>query len=208
MLEHAKRTGAVTANRPYGLHWGNPETAPALRYTRNRYLLPFVGPDKTVIEIGPGGGRWTRYLKSAKTVYAVDYHQELLDELTKNVKDPNVIKIKNDGHNFPGIADSSIDFVFSFDVFVHLDVDIIDQYLVEMYRVMKPESMAVLHYSDKTKNEGFRDKTFSSNCPEIMRSLVRRRKFKILDESLTLFIHSAIMLFAKSDRFKERHSTI
>ena len=37
----------------------------------------------TAVEIGPGGGRWTRYLLGFKSIYAVDYHDEVLREFAK-----------------------------------------------------------------------------------------------------------------------------
>lgn len=87
LLERIKR--AVHAFREngglYGLEWGDPECDPPLVYVKNHFLLEHLSTDATVLEIGPGGGRWTRYLLAAKKVYAVDYHQELLDELAKKI---------------------------------------------------------------------------------------------------------------------------
>ncbi|HEU5397089.1 MAG TPA: hypothetical protein VFV81_07970, partial [Verrucomicrobiae bacterium] len=71
------------ADEIYGLEWGDPENSPPLQYIRDHFLLPYVRPETTVLEIGPGGGRWTRYMLPARKIYAVDFHQELLDELEK-----------------------------------------------------------------------------------------------------------------------------
>ena len=68
----------------YGMEWGDPENIQPLTYTRDHFLTPYVTPDTTIVEIGPGGGRWTRYMLDAKHIYAVDYYQELLDELKAN----------------------------------------------------------------------------------------------------------------------------
>ena len=70
----------------YGLEWGDPEVLPSLRHVRDHFLAPYVTPQATVLEIGPGGGRWTRYLLGAKQVYLVDFHQELLDELGRSMQ--------------------------------------------------------------------------------------------------------------------------
>jgi len=41
----------------YGvLDWGDPEQADPLKFVRDRYLLPYVKPEQTALEIGPGGG--------------------------------------------------------------------------------------------------------------------------------------------------------
>ena len=58
----------------YGLHWGDPATLEPLKFIRDRYVLPYVKPDRHALEIGPGGGRWTRYLLGFEKLYVVDYH--------------------------------------------------------------------------------------------------------------------------------------
>jgi hypothetical protein len=90
-----------------------------LRFVRDRYVLPFVNPEHIAVEIGPGGGRWTRYLLGFKTVYAVDYYEELLAEFRKTFgRYPNVKTIKNHGTAFPGIAPQSVDYTLSFGCFM------------------------------------------------------------------------------------------
>src|SRR5690349_14845769 len=80
----------------YGLEWGDPEIVEPLNFIRNRYVLPYVNAQHRAVEIGPGGGRWTRYLLGFATLFAVDYHQELLDELKRNFGEQRCIQfIKN-----------------------------------------------------------------------------------------------------------------
>ena len=75
----------------YGMKWGDPDILPPLRHIRDEFLLPYISPEKTVVEIGPGGGRWTRYLLGAKKLYAVDAYSELLDELRRNYDQDNMV---------------------------------------------------------------------------------------------------------------------
>jgi len=86
----------TTADNIYGLEWGDPERDEHLMYVKGTLFSPYVTPKMTALEIGPGG-RWTRYLLAARMVYAVDYHQELLDELAVNFRADNLISIKNSG---------------------------------------------------------------------------------------------------------------
>jgi ubiquinone/menaquinone biosynthesis C-methylase UbiE len=164
-------------------------------YVRDHFVLPYISPEKIVVEIGPGGGRWTRYLLTAAQVYAVDYHQELLDELKANCDASNINYLKNNGDDFPGIPAGTIDFLFSFGTFVHLDADIIDSYLRQMKRILKPDSTVVIQYSDKTKPLGRIDKGFSENDPEKMRGLVLGHGYTIVEEDLETLPHSSIIRF-------------
>ena len=116
----------LTESPIYGLQWGDPETSDLLRFILDRYVRPYVKSDHTALEIGPGGGRWTRYLLDFSKVYAIDYHLELLRELQRNFRrQKNLEFVKNNGADFPGVPDKSIDFLFSFGALVHIELDII-----------------------------------------------------------------------------------
>jgi hypothetical protein len=179
----------------YGLHWGDPDESPPLAYVRDHFLMPYINPDVTVVEIGPGGGRWTRYMIGAKRIYAVDYHQELLDELKSHFNLPNVMLIKNNGNDFPGVASQAIDLVFSFGVFVHLDVEIINGYLRNIKPLLKANSNVIIQYSDKTKPLGRSNTGFSENDPEKMRKLVLSHGYTIYEEDIQTLWHSALIRF-------------
>lgn len=196
MLENAKTRGQPERDGLYGLQWGDPETMPELQHIRDHWLLPYVRPDAVAVEIGPGGGRWTRYLLGFRRIYAVDYHHELLAELRKNFPQEHIVDIKNNGTDFPSIVDRSIDFVFSFGAVVHMDVDIIAAYLENMKRIVKPDGNIVIHYSDKDKEAARNDRIgFSENNPRIMRAVVEAAGYDILEEDTTTLRHSSMIRF-------------
>jgi len=185
------------SNPLYGMEWGDPETIRPLTFIRDQYVLRYVNPDQAALEIGPGGGRWTRYLRDFHRLYVVDYHPELLQELKKNFNPPNMTFIQNNGADFPGIQDGSIDFLFSFGCFVHLDAQLIEAYLKNMERILKPSANVVIHYSDKTKILAQMNPAFSDNTPGRMRQMVVQSGFRVVEEDLTTMWHSSIIRFAK-----------
>jgi SAM-dependent methyltransferase len=209
MLRRSKRTrnlarrilGALkkefSSRDLYGLEWGDPEVVEPLQFIRDRYLLPYVIPEKCAVEIGPGGGRWTRYMLGFRKLYVVDYYQEMLTELGRNFVAPNLTFVKNNGTDFPGINDRSVDYLFSFGTFVHLDMQLIAEYLSNMRRILKPDANIVIQYSDKTKVMGQINDNFSDNTPEKMRSLVLAARYKICEEDLTSMWHSSVIRFRK-----------
>jgi SAM-dependent methyltransferase len=179
----------------YGLEWGDPDTNPPLRYVRERFLEPFIHPGATVVEIGPGGGRWTRYLLRARQVYAVDYHPELLAELRRNFARPNLRLVRNHGDDFPGVPEGSVDFVFSFGLFVHLETDVIARYLGNIRPILKPNAQVVLQYSDQTKPMARRIPGFSDNTPQRMLALIEDLGYVIEEEDSKTLWHSAVVRF-------------
>lgn len=192
----------------YGLQWGDPDRQPNLEMIRDIALLPHVGEGQRVVEIGPGGGRWTRYMKAAGRIYAVDPFQDLLDELAKNFADwPNLELVLNEGSDLPGIEDGSIDFVFTFGVFVHLDPDVVEGYLREIARVLHPEGRAFMQYSDKTKPRAFRNRGFAVNHPAMMREMLDSTGFTIEWENTTALPHSACVMCHKRREGESMHMT-
>ena len=197
MLQTAHKVGQPKRDGVYGLQWGDPQTHPALRWVRDHYLLPYVNPDQSAVEIGPGGGRWTRYLLGFGHICAVDYHRPLLDELESNYRAPHLSTLHNNGTDFPGIDDASIDFVFSFGCFVHLDLPVIEAYFRSIHRILKPSGCAVIQYSDKNKEAARKyGRGFSDTTPEIIRPLLIDCGHRILEEDVTTIWHSSIVRFA------------
>jgi SAM-dependent methyltransferase len=179
----------------YGTEWGDPEVWTPLRFVRDRYVLPFVNPKGVAVEIGCGGGRWTRFLLGFKKVYAVDYYEPLLLEFKKSFdRYKNVVAVKNNGTDFPGIAPHSVDYVFSFGCFGHLNLTLIDSYLGQIKSILAPGGNAVIHFSDKNKLIA-QDPAFSDNSPDKMRLMVLRHGFEIVEVDTGTMWNGAIIHF-------------
>jgi cyclopropane fatty-acyl-phospholipid synthase-like methyltransferase len=207
MLRRSKATNSLVARlirafrrELYGIEWGDPDVVEPLRYVRDRYLKPYVKPQHTALEIGPGGGRWTRYMLGFGQIYVVDYYSQLLEELRKNFKQKHIIAVKNNGTDFPGIPDQSVDFVFSFGTFVHLEPPIIEKYLQNLRRVIRPAANLVIHYSDMRKIMARENKGLSQNTPREMRRIILDAGYCILEEDLTTMWHSSLVRFATMDQ--------
>ena len=198
MLQRARNSGQPARDGLYGLHWGDPENPEEaeLRAIRDHWLLPYVDPAKTGLEIGPGGGRWTRYMLGFCRLYVVDFHAELLAELRRNFAQSHIVEILNNGTDFPGVPAASIDFVFSFGVFVHLDLYLIRAYLANLREVIHRETQVVIQYADKDKPKAQQNRGFSNNDPRRMRKAVEGAGYRILEEDTESLDHSAIMRFA------------
>ena len=193
MLRKSQRDGQIERDGVYGKHWGDPDRNPALRMIRDEYLYPFINADHTALEIGQGGGRWTRYLLSFGSVITIDFYQELIDEFTRLFRAPHLRSIRNNGTDFPSVDDASVHFVWSFGTLVHLDPPLIEGYLSSLPRILAPDAQVVLHYSDKRKAAALANPTFSDNDPGRMRSMVESAGFEIVAEDTDSLHHSSIL---------------
>lgn len=123
-----------------------------------RLIKPYLHPDTIVLEIGPGNGRWTQFFVEAKEIFCVDI-LDLAKVLRERFPDANlkVFTLKDD-IKLDFLEDGQIDYIFSFDTFVHLGQDCIKTYFKEFYRVLKSGGYGVVHYSDWQKFEAFKGK--------------------------------------------------
>ena len=110
-----------------------------------------IRENDTVLEIGAGHGRWSVFLaKSATTLILVDLSPNCID-FCRNlfVNRSNTIFVINDGKTLEGVKDASVDFIWSFDTFVHIEKYVINSYMREIFRVLKPGGRAVIHHSGR-----------------------------------------------------------
>lgn len=107
-------------------------------------------PVPTILEIAPGYGRWTQFLKGfCEQLIAVDVSPACVERCKERfATDPHVRCYVNDGKSLAMVEDGSIDFAFSFDSLVHVEADIIAAYLNQLGRKLKPGAFAFLHHSN------------------------------------------------------------
>jgi SAM-dependent methyltransferase len=210
-------------NKPveqYGLHWGDPALT-GLRYWRAklllgdrlpgnlsrvvaRYIRPYVSPEKTVLEIGFGGGRWTHYLLEARCIILVELNPEFypyVEALYPQARH-KLEFYQTSGCELRGVASQSIDYAFSFGTFVHIDAAGIDEYISHVARVLRPGATAVIHYADKSK-PFFRKHppaftaAFSDVTVAEMLAVVRRHELVLVHHDTRLLNHSNILVLRR-----------
>ena len=116
-------------------------------------LLPRIRsfvPARTILELGPGQGRWTQYLKDlAEEMVLVDVAQHSIDSCRKRFAGSSHIAYHvGDGKSLPTVADGAVDFAFSFDSLVHAEADVLEAYARELGRTLSPDGVAFLHISN------------------------------------------------------------
>jgi SAM-dependent methyltransferase len=113
-------------------------------------LLEWMPADRVVLEIGPGGARWSAVLqpRSRRLIVADVSERPLALCRERFAAVENVDYVLSGGSDLPGVADASVDAIWSFDVFVHIAP--LDQaaYLSEAARVLAPGGLAVIHHAD------------------------------------------------------------
>lgn len=112
-------------------------------------IHPLV-PAGTILEIAPGFGRWTQYLKDlCDSLVIVDMTEQCIEHCRERFADSSHIAYHvNDGRSLAMVDDSSIDFAFSFDSLVHAGPDVLGSYLQQLAAKLKPDGIGLIHHSN------------------------------------------------------------
>jgi ubiquinone/menaquinone biosynthesis C-methylase UbiE len=107
-------------------------------------------PTDTILEIAPGLGRCTQYLKNlCQQLTVVDLTERCIEACKERFSgDRHITYHVNDGKSLAMIPNDSVDFVFSFDSLVHVEADVIEAYLSQLALKLKPNGVGFLHHSN------------------------------------------------------------
>jgi SAM-dependent methyltransferase len=161
-----------------------------------RVFDSFLGRCEVMLEIGPGGGRFTEILlPKCEHLIAADTSPAMLDLLRERFpSSPKLQCLLLDGRGLQAVEDGSVDAAFSYGVFVHLQHWDMFQYLVELHRVLKPGGRAVVQHPNTFSELGWQKflidlplslntpklaGSFTVMTPELMRGFVERAGLQV-----------------------------
>jgi len=111
-------------------------------------LEPNIPAGCSILEIGPGAGRWTvPLLERARDYIGVDISSTCIEHCRQRfAAEPRARFFVGSGRDLGDVATGSIDAIWSFDVFVHINAAEIAGYLNDFVRVLRPGGIAVIHH--------------------------------------------------------------
>ena len=112
-------------------------------------IHPFV-PTGRILEIAPGYGRWTQYLKDlCDHLSVVDLTERCIAHCRERFADATHIDYHvNDGRSLDMIEDRSVDFAFSYDSLVHVEADVMCAYLEQLASKLCRNGVGFIHHSN------------------------------------------------------------
>jgi SAM-dependent methyltransferase len=146
---------------------------------------------KKILEIAPGFGRITQFLSIlAGELIVVDLNPLCIEKTKEKLKNHVLAYFVNDGKSIPKVRDNSQDLVFSFDSFVHMHANVTEEYVKEIYRVLKPGGQAFIHHSwlyggaeESTNNVAGR----ANMSPEQFKTFVENNNMEIVSQNAIQF---------------------
>lgn len=135
----------------HGDEWSGPWGSTELLWHGTLFprLQAFL-PASTVLELGPGHGRFTQYLKDlCQRLVLVDLADSCIDACRERFAGARNIEYHvNDGKSLAVVPDRAIDVVFSFDSLVHAERDVLEAYLGQLATKLTQDGVGFVHHSN------------------------------------------------------------
>lgn len=138
------------------------------------------------LEIGPGDGTWTPRLVACEPLYLVDIHQQSLDSTVirfGSEYQKRLCTYVTSETSLKMLPQNQIGFVFSWNVFNYLTLDLIDSYLSNIFEVLRPGGVAMFSYNNAERYHCARNVEigFMSYVPKkLLLDLVKKHCFELL----------------------------
>lgn len=107
-------------------------------------------PTSTILEIAPGYGRWTEYLRGlCERLILVDVDAKCIEACRKRfASSPHIEYHSTDSPSLDMVADGSVDFAYSVDSLVHVDERVLEAYIVQLASKLTADGIAFVHHSN------------------------------------------------------------
>ncbi|MBA3439431.1 MAG: class I SAM-dependent methyltransferase [Pyrinomonadaceae bacterium] len=179
---------SVAMNREIWRSWdwesGGEEWTPSVEWKKSltdSVLLKYMTKGGRILEVGPGAGRWTETLqKIAGHLIAIDISDRCIEICKRKFAGcDNAEFLVSNGSEVPLVEDDSIDSIWSFDVFVHINAPEAGEYVKEFKRVLRAGGHAAIHHGqDGGVHGGWR----SNLTSKTFRAILEANGFRILTQ--------------------------
>jgi SAM-dependent methyltransferase len=107
-----------------------------------------IPENSSILEIGPGAGRWTgSLLERAREYVGIDISSTCIAHCQRRFGGDARAKFSvGSGRDLADVAGGTIDAIWSYDVFVHINSAEVEGYAQEFVRVLRPGGVAIVHH--------------------------------------------------------------
>lgn len=149
-----------TEKDQFGYRWGGgvQQTVGGIARFSDRFLQPYMNDryDHDILELSPGGGRFTAELiRFARNIDLIDMNEACLEICKERFKyyPIDIAFFLNDGTSCDVLGDRRYSFVACFDSMVHMHPSVIEGYVKQLATRLNPGGIMWLDHSGK----GIRD---------------------------------------------------
>ena len=157
----------------------------------NKMIFKYIKKDSTVLEIGPGAGRWTvELVQLASKLILGDISENCLSMCRTEFRNFSNVEYNLITNGLDFLEADSLDYIWSYDVFLHINPSIVYDYMKDFKRVLKPGGIGIIqHPGDISlyKNKSHRRVDSRSNFDQhIMMALIRQNNLVLLEQNFDI----------------------
>jgi len=152
-------------------------------------LCKHIKKGATVLEIGPGAGRWTEILQPiCGRLLLADISERCLQLCRERFGQcANVEYHLIKGGRLDFLAAEMLDNIWSYDVFVHINPTDTDRYLEDLAPALKRGAVGIIHHAGSYASEEERSGAFRSHLDgPFFAHLVQKHGMELLEQNATL----------------------
>lgn len=118
-----------------------------------------------VVDLACGHGRnIVKLLPLSTAVIGIDIQESNIEVCRKRFHDePKALFFKNNGYDISEISSGWATLIYTFDAMVHFEPEVIQSYLLDFHRALRPGGRAFLHHSNYTGGRDWRTNPHSRN---------------------------------------------
>jgi len=139
-----------------GEEWGN---VASVNEVIEDFIVPYLDEKASVLELGSGGGRISQKVAPlCQTLYCADISPEMLKKAKEAcATHQNVFFVQIEENNLKKVFTvHKFDFIYVFDVFVHLELADIFRYMQQMMSLLRENGKLFIHTANIETLGGFR----------------------------------------------------
>ncbi len=170
----------------------------------DKMMFKYIEKNSTVLEIGSGAGRWSAELVNvaAKLILA-DISPHCLEMCKKRFHNHSNVQYQLITTRLDFIEADSIDYIWSFDAFVHVNPSLVYDYVEDFKRILKPGGIAIIHHAGERSlytSKHNRDMGMRSNMDQhIMSGLIHKNNLTLIEQNFDVSakIGDVVTVFTK-----------
>ncbi|SDT85507.1 class I SAM-dependent methyltransferase [Desulfobacula phenolica] len=187
-------------DREYGYNWSReserPQNYSDAKKIVETHLFPLIKKEEMdILELCPGAGRVTVELVSrARNLILVDMNPVCIEICKDRFKYYDHISYHvNDGVSLDMIEPESLDLIFSYDSFVHIDKEIVEQYVSQFRNKLRDGGIAWIHHSAVGERKiGSR----SNMTAQLMKDFAQKHGLLVIAQFYSYLIRKPTMHYA------------
>jgi len=148
------------------------------------FIVQSIADNSTVLEVAVGHGRWAPFLAQRSRRYiGIDFSPSCVKFFRKRfARLTNADFYITDGRTLSLVTSDSVQSIWSFDSFVHIEPDVTEGYMAEFARILSPGGRCSIHHPGTPSHEQRANGGRSELTADLFASIANAKGLRVLSQ--------------------------